>query len=134
MRPVIAETGKYQDFSLLFCALLAQKLQGLYCNVFAVLNLRLEAESYFTFRLSIKIVAQYFGPDSQLSCVPNSTSESQDFVACYFLSSPFLASQSYEARSTLSGSDSCGARANKNKTAYIHYTIMLYTMGSPWIS
>ena len=29
MRPVIAETGKYQDLSLLICALLAQKLQGL---------------------------------------------------------------------------------------------------------
>ena len=29
LRPVIAETGKYQDLSLLFCAMLAQKLQGL---------------------------------------------------------------------------------------------------------
>ena len=82
----------------------------------AVLNLRLEAESYFTFRLSFKIVAQYFGSASQLSCVPNSSSESQYFVACYFLSSPFVASQSYEARPTLSGSDTCGARANYSKS------------------
>ena len=70
----------------------------------AVLNFRLEAESYFTFRLSFKIVAQYFGSASQLSCVPNSSSESQGFIGCYFLSSPLVASQSYEARPTLSAS------------------------------
>ena len=55
-------------------------------------------------RLSFKIVAQDFGSASQLSCVPNSSSESQGFIGCYFLSSPLVASQSYEARPTLSAS------------------------------
>ena len=70
-----------------------------------MLNLRPEPKvTSLALGLSFKIVARYFSSASQLSCVLNSSSESQGSIACYFLSSPLVASQSYEARPTLSAS------------------------------